>query len=71
MQRLYLRINYIEVRETTQKIGDVIKKSQPETPQLAIENTPNHQPIENNEGLVYDVESENTLKNMPGNSRFF
>ena len=70
VQRLYLRINYIEVKETTQQIGDVIKGSQPETPQLAIESTPNHQPIENNEGVGYDVELENTLKNMTGNSRF-
>ena len=37
-----------EVKETTQKRGDVNKESQSETPQLAIENTPNHQPIENN-----------------------
>ena len=27
-----------EVKETTRKLRDVIKKSQPETPQLAIEN---------------------------------
>ena len=53
-----------EVKETTQTIGDVKKESQPETPQLAIENTPNHQPIENNEGVIYDVELENTLNNM-------
>ena len=37
------------VKETTEKIGDVIKESQPKTPQLAIENTPTHEPIESNE----------------------
>ena len=46
-----------EVKESTQEIGDVIKKSQPafeNTPQTAIEKTP--QPaIENNEGAIYDV----------------
>ena len=45
-----------EVKESTQKLGNVIQESQPETPQLAIENSPTHQPIENNEGVVYDVE---------------
>ena len=28
-----------EVNESTQKLGEVIKESQPETPQLAIKNT--------------------------------
>ena len=59
-----------EVQETTQKL-DVIEEPQPETPQLAIENTPTHQPIENNEGVIYDVELENTLKNMTTNTGFF
>ena len=45
-----------EVKESTQKLGNVIQESQPETPQLAIENSPTHQPIENSEGVVYDVE---------------
>ena len=52
-----------EVKEFTGKLGEVIKKSQPETPQLAIENTTTHKPIENNEGVIYDVELENTLNN--------
>ena len=60
-----------EVKETTQKIGDGIEESQPETPQLPIENTPNHQPRENNERVIYDVELENTLKNMTTNTAFF
>ena len=48
-------------KETTQKLGEVIKKSQPENniPQPAIEHTP-HQPIEINEGVIYDTELENT-----------
>ena len=61
-----------EVKETTQELGEVNKKSQPNTPQLAIENTPStHQPIENNEGSIYDVELENTLNNMKKNTVFF
>ena len=52
-----------EVKKSTQNLGDVIKESQPQTPQLAIEITPTtHQPIENNEGTIYDVELENTNK---------
>ena len=60
-----------EVKETTQKIGDLIKESQPATPQLAIENTPNQQPIENIEVVIYDVELENKLNNMKNNIGFF
>ena len=60
-----------EVKETTQRLGYATKKSQPETPQLSIENAPNRQPMENNEGVVYVVELENTLKNMTDNSGFF
>ena len=67
------------VKGSSEKIGDVIKESQPKTAQLAIENTPQPaientpapQPIENNEGRVYDVELENTLKNMTTNTGFF
>ena len=63
--------NLDEVKEPTQNLGEVFEKSQPETPQLAIGNTVNHQPIENFEVVVYDVELENTLKNMTGNAGFF
>ena len=49
-----------EVKESTEKLGDVNKESQPKTPQLAIENTPAPQPKESNEGVLYDVELENT-----------
>ena len=60
-----------DVKESTRKIRDVIEESQPETPQSAIENTPIHQPIENNEGVIFDVELEITLKNLRDNTRFF
>ena len=56
-----------EVKESTQNLGDVFKKSKPETPQLAIGNTQPQLPIENNEGVIYDVDLENTLKNMENN----
>ena len=39
--------------------------------QPAIENTPNHQPIENNEGVAYDVELGNILNIMKDNTGFF
>ena len=39
-----------DVKESTQKLGGGIEESQPDTPQLAIENAPLHQQIENNEG---------------------
>ena len=69
-----------------EKIGDISKKSQQVTPQLAIENTQTqpetpqlpieinptaHQPVENNEGVIYDVELENTLNNRENNAGFF
>ena len=66
-------------KEYTQNLGKFIKDNN--TPQLAIENTPNtrqpienthttQQPIENNECDVYDVELENTLNKMKGNTGF-
>ena len=55
----------LEVKQSTQELGEVIKTSQPNTPQLRMENTPTtHQPIENNEGSIYDVQLENTLNNV-------
>ena len=60
-----------EVKKSTQDLADVIKESQPETPQLAIEKTPTtHHPIENNEGTIYDVEIENTLNKMTDTTGF-
>ena len=59
-----------EVKESTEKLGDVIEESQPKTSQLAIENIP--QPaIEINEGVLCDVELENTLNKMNDNTGFF
>ena len=58
-----------EVNESTQRIGESVKENS--TPQLAIENTPTHQPTGNNEGVIYDVELENTLKKMRDNTGFF
>ena len=58
-----------EVKESTEKLGDVMKENN--TPQLAIENTSARQPIENNEGGIYDVELENTFQNMTTNTGFF
>ena len=61
-----------EEKKSTQDLEDVIKKLQPETPQQAIENTPTtHQPRENNEGTIYDVEIENTSNKMTDNTGFF
>ena len=57
------------IKESTQNLGNGIKENN--TPQLAIENTPAPQPIENNEGVIYDVELEKTLKNMRDNTGFF
>ena len=51
----------------------VSKKSDSENdaPQLAIEDTQPQPPIENNEAIVYDTASENTLENMKISSGFF
>ena len=67
-----------------EKISELIEKSEQEGPQLAIENTRTQletpQPaientpeaaLENNEGVIYDVELENTLNNMKDNVGFF
>ena len=61
------------INESTQELGDVIKKSEPafeNTPQPAIENIL-QPPNENNEGVIYDVEIENTLNKMTDNTGFF
>ena len=59
--------------ETTKQLAEVIEKSQPENiiPQPAIEHTPPPQPIENNEGVIYDTKLENTRKIMTNNTGFF
>ena len=56
------------IKESTQNLGNVIKENN--TPQLAIEITAAPQPIENNEGVIYAVDLENTLKNMTTNTGF-
>ena len=60
-----------EVKEYTEKLGEIVKESQSEAPQLTIENTPNHQPVDNNEGVIYDVELEKTLEKMIITTGFF
>ena len=70
------------IKESTQNLGNVIKENN--TPQLAIENTPqrvieNNQPqlpIENDQddtqpGTLYDVSLENTLTNMKDREKEF
>ena len=62
-----------EVNETTKKLGELIGKSRPEKniTQPAIEHTPRCQPMKSNEGVIYDTELENTLKNLKTNTGFF
>ena len=63
-----------EVNKSTQELGEVIKKSQPNTPQAAIENTHKAIPIENEQiqpGVIYDISLENTLIIMKNNTGFF
>ena len=57
------------IKESTQNLGNVIKENS--TPQLAIENTSAPQPIEYNEGVIYDNDLENTLKKMTTNTGFY
>ena len=57
-----------EVKETTQKLGEVIENN---IHQPAFEHIPHHQRIENNEGVIYDTELENTLRHMKNNTGFF
>ena len=58
------------IKESTQIIGNVIKENN--TTQVAIENTPTtQQPIEINEGVIYDVELESTLSKKKDNTGFF
>ena len=69
-----------KVKESTEKLGDVIKKSQPESPQLASEHnqddTQPQLPIENDQdstqpGILYDISLENTLTNMKDKRKGF
>ena len=61
-----------EVTESTQKIEEIVKESN--TPRLAIANTHNALPIENEQiqpGVIYDTSLEKTLNNMKNNTGFF
>ena len=40
-------------------------------PQSSIEHTTPHQPIENDEGVIYDTELEKTLKSMKNKTGFY
>ena len=69
--------------ETSEKLGDVTKKStqilgnvikETNSPQPAIENTPSALPIENKRiqpGVIYDTSLESKLSNMRNNTGFF
>ena len=64
--------NLEEVNGSTQKLGDTIKENN--TPQLAIENSQNELPTENEQThpeVIYDTSLENTLSNMQREKRFF
>ena len=64
----------VEVKKSAQDLGEIVKKSQPSTPQLAIENTYKALPIENEKihpGVIYETSLENTLSNMETNFGFF
>ena len=72
--------NLHEVKETTRNLGDVIKKTKPEKPQLAVENnkddTQPQLPIENDQddtqpGILYDVSLEKTITNMKDKQKGF
>ena len=61
-----------EVKESTQKLGEIAKESN--TPRLAIDNTHNALPIQNEQkqpGVIYDSSLQNTLTNMKNNTGFF
>ena len=64
--------NLDEVKESTQKIGEIVKETN--TPQPVIEHTHTELPIENEQiqpGIIYDTSLENTFINMKNNIGFF
>ena len=61
----------VVIKESTKNLGNVIKENNTPTIQPSIENTPTQQPIEDNEGRVYDAQLENTLNKMVDNTGFF
>ena len=53
-----------EIKKSNQKLGEIVKESN--TPRLAIENSHNALPIENEQiqpSVMYDTSLENTLNN--------
>ena len=63
--------NLDEVKESTRKSGVIVNEN---NTQLAIENTHNALPIENEQiqpGVIYNASLENTLSNMKDNTGFF
>ena len=63
-----------EVKKSTQELGVIVEKTQPNTAQLAMENTHKTLPIENEKiqpGVIYDTSLQNTLSNMKNTFGFF
>ena len=63
-----------DVNKSTQELGEIASKSQPNTPQLAIENTCKALTKENEKlppVVIYDASLENRLSNMKKNFGFF
>ena len=63
-----------ELKKSTQELGVIVEKSQPNTLQLDIENTHKTLPMENEKiqpGVIYDTSLQNTLSNMKNNFGFF
>ena len=58
-----------EVKESTQKLGDIVKESN--TPHLALGKTLTQQSIEIIEEVIYDVELKNTLNKKKESAGFF
>ena len=65
--------NIDEVNDSSKKLAEVIEKSHPEgnIPHPSDGHTPSRQAIEKKEGVIFDAELENTLKNMKKQKRFF
>ena len=62
----------LEVKKSTEKLGEIVKESN--TLKLAIENTQNALPVENEQtqpGVIYDTSKEKILNFMKNNFVFF
>ena len=62
-----------EINQSFEKLGELNEKPQPQNniPHPSIEHTQPHQPIKNNEGVMFDTELEKTLKNVKNFNGFF